>query len=382
MVVGIEKPPAIGEEYPTGPTEEGYLRIYPLGTQGQERVWRRSYESCLGLLSQKKLHCSENLTIYQMIEARERTPALFSNWVDVRYNAGTFGANLLRDIMGEQNPFSYPKSIYTVEDALYSAGLEENGVCLDFFAGSGTTGHAVVNFNRDDGGNRKFILVEMGDYFESVLLPRIQKVIYSKHWSAGRPVSREGVSQMFKYIRLESYEDALNNIQLRRTADQSDLIERYKEFREDYLLRYMLEAESRDSSSLLNVSEFVNPFEYRLRVRNGNNGETKPVKVDLVETFNYLLGLRVSHIDFINGFRIVQGTSPAGENVLVIWRNTKQKSNAELDTFFEQAYKTAGLKADLIYVNGDNNLENLRRADETWKVRMIEREFYRLMFDA
>ena len=144
----------------------------------------------------------------------------------------------------------------------------------------------------------------------------------------------------------------------------------------------MLEAESRESSSLLNVSEFVNPFEYRLRVRNGNNGETKPVKVDLVETFNYLLGLRVSHIDFINGFRIVQGTSPAGENVLVIWRNTKQKSNAELDTFFEQAYKTAGLKADLIYVNGDNNLENLRRADETWKVRMIEREFYRLMFDA
>ncbi len=383
VVVAIEKPPAIGDKYPTSPTGEGYLRIYPLGTQGQERVWRRSYESCLRLISTKKLHCSDNLTIYQLIEAEERTPALFSNWVDPRYNAGTFGANLLRDIMGAQNPFSYPKSIFTVEDALFAAGVEDEDICLDFFAGSGTTGHAVVNFNRADGGSRRFILVEMGDYFDTVLVQRIKKVIYSKEWNGGRPVSREGVSQMFKYIRLESYEDALTSIEVARTSGQADLISRHKDFREDYLLRYMLDTESRNSASLLNCIEIVDPFNYALNVRNQSLGEMEQAKVDLVETFNYLLGLHVKRIDFISGFKIVEGANPDGEKVLVIWRNTQEKSNSELDAFFKkQAYKTSDTEFDLIYVNGDNNLENLRRPDETWKVRMIEREFPRLMFDS
>jgi adenine-specific DNA-methyltransferase len=67
-------------------------------------------------------------------------------------------------------------------------------VILDFFAGSGTTGHAVIDLNREDGGGRKYILVEMGEYFETVLKPRILKVIYSKDWKDGKPVSREGTS--------------------------------------------------------------------------------------------------------------------------------------------------------------------------------------------
>ena len=104
--------------------------------------------------------------------------------------------------------------------------------------------------------------------------------------------------------------------------------------------------------------------------------------MDLVETFNWLLGLRVKHIDTIRGFRVVQGTNPAGEKALVIWRNTREKSNADLDEFFlKQGYNTRDMEFDLIYVNGDNNLENLKRPDETWKVRLIEEEFKSLMFD-
>jgi adenine-specific DNA-methyltransferase len=139
-VAGLEKPPE--GSYPTGKTKEGLVRVYPLGRQGEERVWRRSYESCLDLVREKKLECSDEMTIYQLIAAGERTPALFSNWVDPRYNAGTFGANLLGDIIGEHNPFAYPKSIHTVADALFAAGIEDGAVCLDYFAGSGTTGHS------------------------------------------------------------------------------------------------------------------------------------------------------------------------------------------------------------------------------------------------
>lgn len=113
QVVGIERPPVQDEKcYPTGTTEEGYVRIYPLGAQGEERVWRRSYESCLKLIREQKLICSERMTIYQLVDVDDRKAAFFSNWVDSRYNAGTFGANLLKNVIGEQNPFSYPKSIH------------------------------------------------------------------------------------------------------------------------------------------------------------------------------------------------------------------------------------------------------------------------------
>ena len=76
---------------------------------------------------------------------------------------------LLRDIIGSHNPFPYPKSIQTVSDAIFATSID-NAYCLDFFAGSGTTGHAVIslNLNREDGGLRKFILVEMGEYFNTV----------------------------------------------------------------------------------------------------------------------------------------------------------------------------------------------------------------------
>jgi adenine-specific DNA-methyltransferase len=381
-IVGVEPPPPVGEQYPTGATQGGLVRVYPLGNEGEERVWRRSYESCLPLIADKKLRCSDNLTVYQIIEAHDRTPALFSNWVDTRYNAGTFGANLLRNILGEQNPFSYPKSIYTVEDAVFSAEVEDGGVCLDYFAGSGTTGHAIINLNREDGGRRKYLLVEMGEYFDTVLVPRIKKVIYSKDWKDGKPVSREGISQMFKYIRLESYEDSLNNLELKRTREQGELLERNPSMREDYVLRYMLQVESKESSSLLSIHQFEDPFSYKLKVGTGSAGETRLTNVDLVETFNWLLGLRVKHTDTIRGFRVVQGANPIGEKVLVIWRNTREKSNAELDDFFlKQGYNTRDLEFDLIYVNGDNNLENLKRPDETWKVRLIEEEFKNLMFD-
>ena len=103
---------------------------------------------------------------------------------------------------------------------------------------------------------------------------------------------------------------------------------------------------------------------------------------DLVETFNWLLGLTVKHIDVIRGVSVVEGKNPEGDRVLVLWRNTEEMNNDKLDDWFKkQGYSTRDLEYDLVYVNGDNNLENLRRPDQTWKVRMIEEEIKRLMFD-
>jgi len=277
-------------------------------------------------------------------------------------------------------PYSHPVSLYV--DLLGAAISQRESIVLDFFAGSGTTAHAVINLNREDGGRRKYILVEMGGYFDTVLVPRIKKVVYSKDWRDGKPVSREGSSHLFKYIRLESYEDTLNNLELKRTPARQLVLDKQPEFREDYMLRYMLDVESRGSASLLNLDRFEDPFSYKLDIATGTAGESKPTVVDLVETFNYLIGLRVKTTDHIGGVRVVTGANPQGERVLILWRKTKELDNDALDAWFrKQGYNTRDQEFDIIYVNGDNNLENLRKPDQTWKVRLIEEEFQRRMFD-
>ncbi|MFI4912930.1 MAG: site-specific DNA-methyltransferase [Sedimentisphaeraceae bacterium JB056] len=253
---------------------------------------------------------------------------------------------------------------------------------LDCFAGSGTTGHAVINLNRQDDGSRKYILVEMGDYFDTVLKPRIQKVIYSKDWKAGNPAARDtGVSHCFKYIRLESYEDTLNNLVLEEGQKRRSLFAQNDELRESYMLGYMLDVESR--GSLLNVTDFENPFDYKLNITTGSVGETKPVRIDIIETFSYLIGLKVATMETIQGFKVITGTNLDGEKILVIWRNIKEKDNDTLDDFCRKMrYNPLDMEFDTIYVNGDNNLENLKRDEDTWKVRLIEEEFAKRMFDS
>ena len=114
------------------------------------------------------------------------------------------------DKLGLEN-FPYCHSVSLYEELLGATTNNSSDVILDYFAGSGTTAHAVINLNREDGGNRKYLIIEMGDYFHTVLLPRLKKVIYSKDWKDGKPVSREGSSHFLKYYALEQYEETLRN---------------------------------------------------------------------------------------------------------------------------------------------------------------------------
>ena len=289
------------------------------------------------------------------------------------------GGKALKALFGA-DVFDNPKPPSLVQRAIFLTPDDANDiVVLDHFAGSGTTGHAVFEMNRQDESRRRYVLVEMGRHFDTVLRPRIQKLMYSQDWNNGQPDGRVGISHAFKYLRMESYEDALNNLEVRRTGQQASLLEQDDEVREQYVLSYMLDVESRGSQSLLNIESFRNPDQYKLRVE--RDGETQLVNVDLVETFNWLLGLTVKHIDVIRGVRVVEGANPEGDRTLVLWRNLDETQNDTLDEWFKkQDYNTKDQEYDLIYVNGDNNLENLRRGDQTWKVRLIEEEFARLMF--
>ena len=406
QIMGVEEPPIIGESYPKGNTPEGWVRVYPLSKDGTERVWRISYktkktslkDASIDQLNDMMLCSRTSFTLYQIIKSKKEP--INSNWTDKRYNAGTYGTQIIGQLFGNSNVFSYPKSLYTVQD--YIKAVTDNTdehIVLDFFAGSGTTGHAVIDLNRNDDGRRKYILVEMGNYFETATLPRIKKIIYSSEWNNGKPLSRKGISHIMKYLRLESYEDALSNIELKK----NDIFASF--FGDDYMINYMLDIEAK--GSLLNLSAFKTPFSYEMNITEKN--ETKTRKVDVCETFNYLIGLTVQHqgiirsydslpaakpdyegaVDLVKGsqyaFRQIEGTLPDGRKALVIWRTISddlQACNAALDAYFVK-YRINPLdrEYDVIFVNGDNNLENLRTSDETWKVVLTEQEFNNRMFE-
>lgn len=107
----------------------------------------------------------------------------------------------------DETVFSNPKPTKLIEKVVK---LTDGNLTLDFFGGSGTTAHAVINLNREDGGRRKYILVEANDYFHTVVLPRVKKVVFSDKWKDGKATGEgAGVSHFCKYFAFEQYEDTL-----------------------------------------------------------------------------------------------------------------------------------------------------------------------------
>jgi len=379
-IIGTEPPVPLGEEFPLEHTDDGFKRIYPINSRGEERVWRSSYETGTRRVQNGEIAITMRGSIYQLIDHEGKRETLFSNWIGSEFNAGTQGTSVLDDL-GLNGEFDYPKSVKTLETGLWaqSFGNTEN-IILDYFAGSATTGHAVVNLNREDGGSRKYILVEMGDYFNKVTKPRIEKVVFSKEWKSGKPVKMAGIKQLIKYHTLEQYEDSLDNLIIEKSDTQAVLLDSNDALNEQYMLGYMMEMETKGSPSLLNIDSFADPFAYQLRIT--RDDDTQTVNVDLIETFNYLLGLTIRTIDRDkNGIVTVVGTNSLGENCLIIWRNVNDVDSGALETWFGKRYSSKDFEFDAIYVNGDNNIENLKVDGDLWKVRLIEAEFSRLMFD-
>ena len=174
----------------------GEVAIYPVDENGKERRWKwaidRLRKSLEEVLIKNGRQNKSAIYIKSRLSGEGVLPLTW--WEKKEYSATSYGTNFLKNIMGDLRSFDYPKSIYAVCDAIKVCVSESGGVVLDYFAGSGTTAHAVINLNREDGGKRKYVLVEMGDYFHTVLLPRIKKVVYSKDWKDGKPASHEGVA--------------------------------------------------------------------------------------------------------------------------------------------------------------------------------------------
>ena len=511
----VEKEWAIEEEIDLGVEKI----VYPIDEDQNERVWKWGHDRVKLFPNHiKVVHDNNGGTQIYRRNYLTTEGALPGTWWDKgKYGAGSHGTNLLTAMFGKGHVFSFPKSVYAVEDCIrVITNSHHAAVVGDFFGGSGTTAHAIINLNRGDKGIRKYLLVEIGAYFDEIMIPRIKKTVLSPLWDAGKPKDRDsylsllkqrikekqkelygltgftdktayeferqfllseikrlkteiesfdkvspqsdsgfvGWSHAFKYLRLESYEDTLNNLRFDDNPTRHKAMASTPSLKEDFMLHYLLDVETKGSQSLLNIDAFSDPTAYTLKVKKPGSDEYVNRNVDLLETFNYLIGLRVVHIAepqvfnaifaritdpelpedqhtklVIDGkmrkvndqllmtseqiqpeedpdhcslsidhcswwFRKVEGWVPKNrensnngqkEKVLIVWRKLTgdpEKDNLMLDEWFEKnRISTRDFEFDTIYVNGSNNLPNLQKEGDTWKVRLIEEEFMKRMWD-
>lgn len=161
----------------TSTKQKGFYEVYPITNNGREMAWKNVRETFDNLndgdyfVAQKE---DGKIRIYHKYREQQ---VLKNVWLDQKYQSEFNGTNLLKEILGE-NTFDYPKSVYLIEDII-KLTTKNSATVLDFFAGSGTTGHAVLKLNAQDGGSRQFILCTNNEnkIAEDVTYPRIKKVI-------------------------------------------------------------------------------------------------------------------------------------------------------------------------------------------------------------
>lgn len=134
----------------------------PIDELGRNRRWKWGLERALSNQSEMMAKTDRNglPTVYIKARMNEEGMLPLTVWDDKSYSSTEYGANLLKKIFNAQY-FDYPKSLYAVIDCLRIGNLGSDSIVLDFFSGSSTTAHAVMQLNAEDGGNRKYIMVQL-----------------------------------------------------------------------------------------------------------------------------------------------------------------------------------------------------------------------------
>ena len=215
-------------------TSDEQIEILPLDSNGNERVWRKTRPSFLKHVNDNEIKIEQNksgqwkVKIIDKIKEGTRPKSV---WTDSRYDASSHGTKLLKNLFEGQKVFSYPKSIHAVKDII-EIFTEKGGndIILDFFAGSGTTAHAILELNKEDNGNRRFILVEQMDYVENVTVPRVEKAM-----------KKENIGD-FAYCELMQYNQAyMNKIQSAQSSEA--LVALWQDIAENAFLNWYVNPE-------------------------------------------------------------------------------------------------------------------------------------------
>ncbi|MGB9781129.1 DNA methyltransferase [Caldanaerobacter sp.] len=282
----------------------------------------------------------ENGVVKYWVPVREED-FLDNNWLDIPGYSSGWG-------------FKTENSEVLLKRVIESTS-NEGDLVMDFFLGSGTTTAVAHKLGR------KWLGVEIGEHFWTVVLPRMKKVLaYDKSGISREKDVKEKYNEkkaggFFKYVILEQYEDTLDNIELIENQEMLKL------FKDEYLLKYFLDYETRESPYLLNIEHLKNPFAYRLKVNLSEVGEPEEKVVDIPETFNYLLGLKTKKVKFKshNGkkYMFILGEKE-NKTYAIVWRNYDDGWTEEDFKQDKEFIKKELLEwsPQIVYINGQSIL--------------------------
>lgn len=303
---------------------------------------------------------------------------------------------------------------------LFEIGSVRNQIILDFFLGSGTSAAVAQKTGR------RWIGIEQANYFDEITKLRLIKALNGDASGVSGDFNWLG-GGAFKYFRLESYEDAINNLIVSDDAARDRALDANPELRSAYMLNYWLDVETQGSPSLLNVQAFADPTNYAMKIKKPGSDALATQRIDLIETFNWLIGLWVEHLAapqtfsaeferevdkdlpkdqntrlvckrlkqddqgpywfrLVEGYTLkVPGDDSSRQKTLVVWRkltDNPEQDNAALQKFLMEKLQISPRENTyaVIYVNGSHTLPNPLVEAEQTKVRLIEEAFHAAMW--
>ena len=212
---------------------EDSIEVYPITDKGVERTWKTKPETFEKYLREGNIEAKEEvegeIIIYEKLREDQ---VIKTHWIKKEYHAYHFGTKLLEKTLGKK-AFSFPKSLYAVIDTI-KLMTGSNDLIVDLFGGSGTTAHAVLELNKQENTNRRYILVEQLDEHIEICLERISIV------------QRKNGSNNFIYAELLKYNQVyLDQIQEANTKET--LVEIWQEMKEKAFLAYQFDTETFDA---------------------------------------------------------------------------------------------------------------------------------------
>jgi adenine-specific DNA-methyltransferase len=198
-------------------------------------------------------------------------------WYDAKYDSNEYGKKLLNNIIPNAE-FDFPKSLFNTLDCIRISS-NDNSFILDYFPGSGTTAHAVIELNKEDGGSRKFILTELGEHFNTVIIPRIKKISFTDKWKDGKAQEGgTGYSNFFKYYELEQYEETLRKAKYEDKGSlPKDIYHQYLFFKDLKLADEVAKLDDKSRSIKIDLTKLHD-------------------KIDIPETLSFLTGKFIKQI--------------------------------------------------------------------------------------
>ncbi|MCZ2085311.1 MAG: site-specific DNA-methyltransferase [Flavobacteriales bacterium] len=220
---------------------ENYKPVYPITDKGVERTWKTTEKTFLRLVNENKIVAEKsedgNIVLFEKLREKQ---VIKTHWIKKEYHAYHFGTKLLENTLGRK-AFSFPKSLYTVFDTL-KIMTEPEDIIMDFHSGSGTTAHAVIELNKEDDGNRQFILVEQLNEHIDICNERIQKVLI-----------KENSNTNFTYLELKKYNQTFME-QIASASSATQLLEIWEQMKAKSFLNYNVDIKKHDA----HIEEFKN----------------------------------------------------------------------------------------------------------------------------